>query len=269
MFGELRRELCPQGILHTVLVLDRSCWCFLVPVPNSAEEWAKLSLPPLAAHSSALQVWKLRWDHGAVAGPQLPSLQAPQRVLSATPGTTEPRFPFFSWGRAAVCVCGAFQWRALFSAGFGSALNLLRISSSLAVGWENRVVAVCGTERLVCVPQPVPGVLLVGTSFLPFSFFFFSCSLLWFTAIFPMPGRHNIIFHTNWRGGSRGSRAEPGGWRWQALAPPPPPASPRGHQRGSAPRPGRWKAGRPCAGSSSNRDGEGRKQQRNQAPVCT
>lgn len=171
VFGELCLELCPQGILHTVLVLDRSCWCLLVPVPSSAEEWAKLSLPPLAAHSSALQVWKLRWDHGAVAGPQLPSLQAPQRVLSATPGTTEPRFPFFSWGRAAVCVCGAFQWRALFSAGFGSALNLLRISSSLAVGWENRVVAVCGTERLGCVPQPVPGVLLVGTSSLLFFFF--------------------------------------------------------------------------------------------------
>lgn len=72
VFGELCRELCPQGILHTVLVLDRSCWCLLVPVPSSAEEWAKLSLPPLAAHSSALQVWKLRWDHGAVAAHSCP-----------------------------------------------------------------------------------------------------------------------------------------------------------------------------------------------------
>jgi len=54
---------------------------------------------------------------------------------------------------------------------------------------------------------------------------FFVCSLAWFTAIFPMPGRHNMIFRRCWRGTSGRRRAggwEPisltRGWRWQALA---------------------------------------------------
>lgn len=58
-----------------------------------------------------------------------------------------------------------------------------------------------------------------------FFLFFFFCSLAWFTATFPMPGRHNMIFHTSWRGTSGRRQAggwEPSllarGWRWQALA---------------------------------------------------
>lgn len=61
-------------------------------------------------------------------------------------------------------------------------------------------------------------------------FFIFFCSLAGFTAIFPVPGRHNVIFHTSWRGTGGRRRTggwEPGsvtcGWRWHL---PPSPASP-------------------------------------------
>lgn len=167
-------------------------------------------------------------------------------------------------GRAAVSTCAAFQWRALFSAGFSPALNLLRLSSSLAVGWENIVVAVCGTGRLSSVPQPMPGVLLVSSSFLSCFYFF---SLLWFTALFPMPGRYNVIFHTNWRGNGR--RRQAGGWRWQSLAP----ATTPGFCRAALPTGASllcrlllevWGGGKPggssfYTGSSSDRAGKGGK----------
>lgn len=46
-----------------------------------------------------------------------------------------------------------------------------------------------------------------------FLIYFFFCNLTWFTAIFPMPGRHNMIFHTSWRGTS--GRRQAGSWEPQ------------------------------------------------------
>lgn len=111
-------------------------------------------------------------------------------------------FFFLLMRRASGFVCRECQWRALFAAGSSSALNLLRISSSLAAGWENTVVAVCGTARLSSVPQPLPWLLLLSISW----FIFFICSPAWFTA-------------TSARMISMSSLAP--SWRWQALDPSP------------------------------------------------
>lgn len=88
-----------------------------------------------------------------------------------SPEPQETTFSFLLVRRASGCVCRECQWRALFAAGLSSALNLLRISSGLAVGWENTVVTVCGTARLSSVPQPLPWLLVLSISW--FIYFFF------------------------------------------------------------------------------------------------
>lgn len=144
--------------------------------------------------------------------------QAAQRVLSIPSGTVSSGFLSSRGEGSSLRVLSASMGSLVFC-WLQPAFSLLRISSSLAVGWENTVVAVCGTGRLSSAPQPF-ALRFIAHCFL--SSAFFPCSLAWFPAIFPMPGRHSMIFHTGWRGRRQAGSREPlsltRGWRWQALA---------------------------------------------------
>lgn len=134
-----------KGISCAAFVLGHShCWVLVL-----------LSLPA-SPGITWLHFTAVETEAGprSCAWPIAAFFQAAQRVLQLPCGTNKLNFSFFSWrGQQPVC-----------SAGLSSALNLLRVSSSLAVGWENTLMAVCGTKRLSSVPQPLPWVLLLSIS---------------------------------------------------------------------------------------------------------
>lgn len=146
--------------------------------------------------------------------------QAAQCVLNIPRGTNKINFSFFRGegsSQRAQCISMeslVFCWLQLC---FEPPPNFLQPGSGLG---KYSCGSLWHREAELC-----PTAFALGFIAQYFLIFFFFCNLAWFTAIFPMPGRHNMIFHTSWRGTSGRRQAgswEPSsltcGWRWQALA---------------------------------------------------
>lgn len=182
----------------------------MLHIPQSVSQLSQ----PLALHGSLLQVWKLRQDALAHSCPFPGSTACSQHP----PWHSKLRFPFLPWrGQQSACA-ECFNGEPCFllaSVCFEPAPNFLQPGSGL--GKHSRGSLWHREAEL----SPTAFCLGVYCSLFP-DLYFFSCNLAWFPAIFPMPGRHSMIFHTSWSGRRQAGSWEPSSlsrsWRWQALA---------------------------------------------------